>query len=132
MQIPTCLKCGITENLTCLKPKITENLKCLRSEIKLLKFLDIGYAGLTSWQFCSMHCSSSDCMVGGGATEIVGRPGGASCTVYIAEMLHKSSSQDYDAMEKPKPLFYSLSSVFKSEETNPILQGVKIILVTPQ
>ena len=38
MEVPTCLKYGITENLTCLNSGITENLTYQNSGIKLFKF----------------------------------------------------------------------------------------------
>ena len=66
-----------------------------------------------------MHRSSHNCKVGGGAAETAGGPLElASCTVYIAELLHNSLARE--TTENKNPILLTCKG-FKPEETELIL-----------
>jgi len=99
MEVPTCLKYGITENLTCLNSGITENLTYQNSGIKLFKFCS-SYPG-SSVQ-CTVHIPC-DCTGGEGHVKCGAAGGGAAARSVCARSVKIWLKCTCDAMEKPKP-----------------------------
>jgi len=86
-----------------------------------LKFCS--YAGLASWWFFAMHCSSDDSMVGEGYRNLGGGTVGASCAVYVAEVLPDSLACETTMQWRNQNSILLAIEHFKPGETKFILQG---------